>query len=37
VRRAPTPEAAWHRIAYVRGVPVPETDEQRDWVDLLTR
>jgi protein-tyrosine phosphatase len=35
VLRGGTPEAAWHRIAYVRGVPVPETDEQRDWVDLL--
>ena len=29
---AAPPEAAWHRVAYARGVPVPETDEQRDWV-----
>jgi protein-tyrosine phosphatase len=33
-----TPEAAWHRISYARGVPVPETDAQRDWIaDLATR
>jgi protein-tyrosine phosphatase len=35
VIRGSTPEAAWHRVAYARGVPVPETDEQRDWVDAL--
>ena len=35
VIRGSTPEAAWHRVAYARGVPVPETDEQRDWVDEL--
>jgi protein-tyrosine phosphatase len=35
VLRGSTPEAAWHRVAYARGVPVPETDEQRDWVDEL--
>lgn len=35
VIRGSTPEAAWHRVAYARGVPVPETDEQRDWVDGL--
>ena len=37
VIRGSTPEAAWHRIAYARGVPVPETDEQRDWVDALAQ
>lgn len=35
VIRGSTPEAAWHRVAYARGVPVPETDEQREWVDEL--
>ncbi len=35
VIRGSTPEAAWHRVAYARGVPVPETDAQRDWVDAL--
>jgi protein-tyrosine phosphatase len=35
VIRGSTPEAAWHRVAYARGVPVPETDEQREWVDAL--
>ena len=35
VLRGSTAEAAWHRVAYARGVPVPETDEQRDWIDAL--
>jgi protein-tyrosine phosphatase len=35
VLRGSTAEAAWHRVAYARGVPVPETDEQRDWIDVL--
>jgi protein-tyrosine phosphatase len=28
-------ETAWDRIATARGVPVPETDEQRQWVAAL--
>jgi protein-tyrosine phosphatase len=32
VRRGTAPEAAWARIAEARGLPVPETDEQRAWV-----
>lgn len=32
VRRGTAPDAAWARIAEARGVPVPETDEQRAWV-----
>jgi protein-tyrosine phosphatase len=35
VLRGSTAQAAWHRVAYARGVPVPETDEQRDWVARL--
>jgi len=37
VIRGSTPEAAWHLITYARGMPVPETDEQRAWVDALAR
>jgi protein-tyrosine phosphatase len=37
VVRGSTAEAAWHLVAYARGVPVPETDEQRDWVAALAR
>jgi protein-tyrosine phosphatase len=33
VRRGTAPEAAWAQIATARGVPVPETDEQRAWVN----
>jgi protein-tyrosine phosphatase len=35
VLRRETPDAAWRRIALARGLPVPETDEQRRWVDKL--
>jgi len=36
VRTGVAPAAAWARIAAVRGVPVPETDAQRTWIDLPT-
>ncbi len=32
VRRGTAPDAAWAQIGAARGVPVPETDEQRAWV-----
>jgi protein-tyrosine phosphatase len=35
VMRGSTPETAWHQVACARGVPVPETDEQRYWIDAL--
>lgn len=35
VRRGTAPETAWEQIAAARGVPVPETDEQRSWVGSL--
>lgn len=33
VRLGSDPEQAWQVIADARGVPVPETDEQRQWLD----
>lgn len=30
-----TPEAAWARVTKARGCPVPDTEEQRDWVRRL--
>ena len=35
VARGTDADAAWARIAEARGVPVPETDEQRAWVAAL--
>jgi protein-tyrosine phosphatase len=35
VTRGTTPDAAWARIAQARGLPVPETDAQRTWIDDL--
>lgn len=35
VGRGTDAEEAWTRIARARGVPVPETDEQRAWVSTL--
>jgi protein-tyrosine phosphatase len=35
VGRGTDAEQAWARIAEARGVPVPETDEQRAWVTAL--
>jgi protein-tyrosine phosphatase len=32
VRAGATPAEAWARVAAARGVPVPETDAQREWV-----
>jgi protein-tyrosine phosphatase len=37
VRAGAEPRDAFHRISQVRGVPVPETDEQRNWVTSLAR
>jgi protein-tyrosine phosphatase len=28
---------AWHQVAVARGFPVPDTQEQRDWVDQNVR
>lgn len=33
VRLGVSPATAWKAIATARGVPVPETDEQRRWID----
>ena len=35
VRAGETPDQAFEEIAEVRGVPVPETPEQRDWAARL--
>jgi protein-tyrosine phosphatase len=32
VRRGETPDSALRRIEAARGLPVPDTDEQRDWL-----
>jgi len=31
------PHQAWDRITAARGLPVPDTDQQRAWLDQLTR
>jgi protein-tyrosine phosphatase len=33
VKRGISPGAAVDKVSYVRGVPVPETAEQREWID----
>jgi hypothetical protein len=37
VRAGLDPAAALSRVAAARGLPVPETDEQRHWVAALAR
>ena len=37
VRSGIAPESAWLRIATSRDCPVPDTDEQREWVDRHVR
>ncbi|MBL7498150.1 tyrosine protein phosphatase [Frankia sp. CNm7] len=32
-----TPQVAWTRIQHARGLPVPDTAEQREWTKQLTR
>ena len=37
IRSGTPPESAWRQISVARGCPVPDTVEQRDWVDSHVR
>jgi protein-tyrosine phosphatase len=37
LREGLTPVQAWERISTARGLPVPDTDQQRAWLDQLAR